>query len=331
MQNAMPYRYHIHASALLVLIASVGTSNARAQDFLENEPNLKPTTGLFMTMAPVLRERQWTIDTIVASQAARETRGQSSALFDGETTQYRLGGNFAVTDQLRVGFSAQYRTHRSGQLDPFIDSWHKAFGLPEGIRDDRPRDALDFQWTERGTDVINLSDRQKGFGDTHLHASYRLSAQNEDQGSWFVAGAIKLGTGDSDRLTGSGRTDIGVTLQYRSAAQPNRRWLWNASVGSVWLGDADLNAFDQRSVLFNGQVSLILKVTKNFSLGARLQAHSAVAQSELSMIGDPVAQLVTGGEWRFRKQTALRITVAEDVIVEHSPDVTFKLGLAHAF
>ncbi|MEL7296120.1 MAG: DUF3187 family protein [Pseudomonadota bacterium] len=314
-----------------LIVACVLANPARATDYLNGEPNLQPTTGLFMVYVNAPDGADLSLDTHIASHAARERRGDRLALFDGETTRVSLGASRSIGERWRLDISGRYFWINKGVFDPFIDSWHKVFGLPEGIRDDRPRDVLDFQVRDNGFDIIQVSDRQRGLGDTRLRAHYLWRAADADQGEIMLTTAIKLPTGDAARLTGSGGVDVGFGLNYRSAPNPDSRWRWSAGGSATWLGASDITGLTERRAAASAQVSADYQVTPNLNLGARLQAHSAVIDSTLNNVGAPTAQLITGGEWRFHDRWALRITVAEDVIVEHSPDVTFRIGIAQRY
>ncbi|MEM7764616.1 MAG: DUF3187 family protein [Pseudomonadota bacterium] len=317
---------------LTALITATALANpARATDYLDGEPNLQPTTSLFMVYVNAADGADLSLDTHIASHAARERRGDRLALFDGETTRVSLSASRSMGERWRLDISARYFWINKGVLDPFIDSWHKAFGLPEGIRDDRPRDVLDFQVSDNGSDIIQLGARQRGIGDTRLRAHYRWREADAEHGEITLTTAIKLPTGDAARLTGSGGVDVGFGLNYRSAAHPDNRWRWSVGGSMTWLGDSDIVGLAERRAAASAQISADYRVTSALSLGARLQAHSAVIDSTLNNIGAPAAQLITGGEWRFHERWALRVTVAEDVIVEHSPDVTFRIGIAQRY
>lgn len=331
MQNVMSHQISKPRIIIPIACALLSMKAVHADSFLINSPNLQPTSGLFMLAAPTSNDARWALDSHIASHAAREVRGNDQVLFDGETSEVKLAAQLPVSDRWAVSLSGSYRWHTKGTFDPFIDSWHKVFGLPEGIRDERPRDALRFDFTENGTTRLQLSDRQRGLGDVVIAAHYKLNVADSGVGSWTLSTAVKLPTGDSDKLTGSGGTDIGMTLAYSHRQIAESPWGWSAHVGAVVLGDASLENLQEKSWVASGQLSATYAVTPSFSLGARLQGNSSVVQSSIDIVGDPALQLITGGEWRFADDWALRITVAEDILVDHSPDVTFRIGLASGF
>ncbi|MEN7342786.1 MAG: DUF3187 family protein [Pseudomonadota bacterium] len=311
------------AFALLLSIWAPTTTSA--QSFLGGQENLSPVEALVMTSVPEAFTDPLAFDIQVASHSARENRGADRMLFDGETSRFKMRGGYNLNEQWRIQAAIHYQWINKGIADPFIDTWHKVFGLPEGIRDIRPRDVLDFNWFEDGVSVIDVTTRQNGFGDMNVSAHY-LGKVNDDGSSWQFNVAAKLPTGSLDSLTGSDAIDVGVGVHWQSTA--DTRWRWSVGANAVLLGDIDLPLDVTRSVVVSGQVGAVYSLSPNLELGARLQGHSGVYSSDLNNIGGETLQLITGGEWWFTPAWALRITVTEDISVDRSPDVTFRLGFA---
>ncbi|MEM7610829.1 MAG: DUF3187 family protein [Pseudomonadota bacterium] len=301
-----------------------GTLRAEAPlSFLDGDLNLMPIAGLFaLEPAPAQPGNHWRVDLRTASLAARRSRGNEFMLFDGETSRLSLHWQHQLSDRLSIAADLPYVWHTRGVLDPFIDSWHKTFGLPEGIRDDIPRDQLLFVYRD-GDELFRLDRNTHGPGDVRLHTRYAMSANDR----WSVTATLKLPTGDVTRLTGSGALDVNGALHWRSDQQPGSRWSFNASLGGAYLGDADINFRDQNSFIWTGHAAAGYAITERLMLGARVQMHRGVIESDIGALGDTAFLLVTGGSYRLSPTWQLNITVDEDVRVRASPDVTFRIGL----
>ena len=265
----------------------------------------------------------WRVGALIqtASLAMRERRGGEIIALDGETTEVRLYAERRIDADWSIAVEVPYRWHESGGLDTFIDTWHKVFGLPDGIRDNRPQDQLALSYFRDGTAVFAIDGSTRGIGDVQLTARRAIGP------NWLASAAIKLPTGDAGKLTGSGGTDLAAGLWWQSPRPPAVAPRISAGAGLLYLGESDLDLPDQRSFGWFAQAGVEVAVGNALTLGGRLQATSAVADSSLSAIGEPSVMLVLGGELALPRELALTISVSEDISVETAPDVTFNVGL----
>lgn len=327
----MQNRWHRLVCALAIgLCASPSQAQDEANlDFTAGARNLSPVAALFALEPPVPKTQDGvTVSLSTASHSVGESEGNNIVLFDGETNVLDAVGTFSIGDDWRVAITVPYIWHATGSLDPLIDGWHQFFGFPDGIRDDVPRDDLQFEYLRGGTPVVDLTRNTRGLGDVRLAASW--SPETLARHGLSLAVGVKLPTGDADDLTGSGSTDVSAVLHWRRQA-PTSRWLVEGSAGVAALGDADLALGDQRSTAWLGHVAVGYTVTPRLTLGTRLQLHSGPVADGPDPLSATSVLLTTGGSIAFNDDWRLDITFDEDINVETAPDIVFRFALSRRF
>lgn len=309
------------------LAANVAATAQSAGAFLVGEKNLSPVALLFALEPPAPDTGEgWRIDLRTASHALADVRGNSSVLFDGETSVASIGYTTRLSKRLVVSAELPYVWHTSGELDGFIDDWHSWFGFPDGIRDEVPRGQLRYTLRQDGVDVLDLRRNSHGVGDLRLRGRWALGDAAGER--WSLAFSVKLPSGDADKLTGSGAIDAGVMLNWQHQPATDSRWSFEAGIGGVWLGNADVDFAGQNNATWTAQAGASWRAGARLTLGARLQGHGGLIDNAPAPIGDASLMLVTGGSYDLSQRWQLRITVSEDIKVDSAPDVTFRLGLA---
>ena len=101
-----------------------------------------PAAGPARVLAPGRISAELRADIVSNFTRARAT--QEDILLDGETYRYTLALKHGIGERLEVGVELPYVMHREGFLDSFIVDWHDFFQLPQGGRDDAPKDRLAY-------------------------------------------------------------------------------------------------------------------------------------------------------------------------------------------
>jgi len=261
------------------------------------------------------------VDLFWGSTALVQEHGNEALLVDAETRETRLTlqGSFMDTG---IGWQIQlpYRYTGGGNLDSFIDRWHDLFGLQDGARSALPRDQIGIAYTRAGTRRLNIDSSAGGLADIQVAIGYELPTATPLT-AWLT---IKLPTGDADRLTGSGATDVSLLLAGQRRLSD--RWSVFGQAAATYLGDGDLLPDQQRSLVWSGMAGVSVATWGNLSLKAQIDAHTAAYDSDLDFLSDAVV-LTIGGDYRFTSGWRLELGVSEDIAVEHSPDVVFALGI----
>lgn len=267
------------------------------------------------------------VDLYWGSTALVQERHNEALLVDAETREARvtLQGSFAHT---RFGWQLQlpYRYTGGGSLDSFIDSWHDIFGLSDGARSALPSDRIGIAYARAGTSRLNIDSSASGLADIQAAIGYELPTSNVALlTAWLT---IKLPTGDADDLTGSGATDVSLSLAGQR--ELGDRWSVFGQAAATYLGDGDLLPDRQRSVVWSGMAGVAVQTWRGLALKAQVDAHTAAYDSDLDFLSDAVV-LTVGGDYLFESGWRLDLGVSEDIAVEHSPDVVFVLGLKQSW
>jgi len=256
--------------------------------------------------------------------------GRDRIRLDGEIVRVEA----AVRLGLGSGFDVEGRLpilHFSGGfLDPFIESWHRFFGLPQNLRDVQPSGRAHV-----------LAERDTGSG---FATAYDLDPQGVHIGdvplflSWFpmpeaaalsfgLRAGVEIPTGNEDLGFGNGALDYsaGALLELQ-VLDPLRVF---ASYERTFLGQADRARraglrYDDLNVLALG---VSLRVFDSFVLLGQAHAEDSVLQ-RLEQDHARRSQLMwfVGGRFALADGAELELGVGEDGILDLSPDVTFHVA-----
>jgi hypothetical protein len=213
--------------------------------------------------------------------------------------------------------------HRgAGVLDGFIDGWHRFFGLPRGDRPSRPRNAYAIDYQRSGQPAVDAP-AGTALGDLALEAGHALLAGPDGRlEGWF---GLEAPTGSRRALTGDGALDAAAWLAGEARLGAGFTLAGRAGA-SVVGGQAAAGLPLARRVAF-GSLGLGYAATDRLGLVVQFDAHGALARgSAVDFLGRAV-ELTLGGRYRLAGGASVEAGVVEDIEVDHSPDVTFQLGL----
>jgi hypothetical protein len=253
-------------------------------------------------------------------------------ILDGETTRLTVAARYGLFPRLELGVKIPYVSHSGGFLDGFIESYHGAFGFPNGGRDQAPQKRLLYRYQRDGVEKIRIDSSGSGIGDVMLTTAFPLY-EEKNQGMTLNA-ALKLPTGDSDQLRGSGSTDLSLWLHEgiggTFAAAGN--WASYGSAGILVMTEGNVLPDQQKRWVGFGSLGIGWAPLDWISFKVQADAHTPFFRdSELKEIDATAVQLIVGGTISFSEKVALDIGVSEDLIVSTSPDVVFYLTLRTRF
>ena len=285
--------------------------------------------GLPSALPARLSAESWTVaaDLNWASTSLLQRDGSEQLIVDAEVREARV----TIGRSWSNGFAAQlqipYRYTGGGVLDDAIDSWHDFFGLPEGARAIMPTDRIRVAYASDGAVLLDVQSSQSGLGDISL--DFGRSLYDTTSGAVAAWLSVKVPSGDADRLTGSGATD--VSLAIAGEHRLGEDWSAFGQAGVTWLGDGERLSAQQSSVAWSALVGIGWNAWRGLDLKAQLDAHSAVFDdAALDFLGEALV-LTVGGDYRFASGWRLDIAVSEDIAVESSSDVVFVFGLRRAW
>lgn len=335
----LPFSFRL---LIVVLMSAVWATSAFAVEITPfRTTNLNPLIQIYglpsETSSTVLSagSSQLQLTQDIASLYSTKSTANEHILLDGELYRWTLAGRYGITDRLELGLELPVTLQGGGFLDGFIMDWHRAFGLPQGGRDTAPKNKLRYYYSRNGVKQLDMSHASGGIGDLSILGAYRLFEQqiDTDHDTLALRSQLKLPTGDSASLRGSGGVDIALFL----SGAMNRRTEWGtlglfASVGALYTSDGDILKNQRENFVGFGNAGLGWSPADWLSFKVQCSLTSAFYnQSSLSELGKATALLTTGGTLKLPGNYQLDIGVGEDIAVATAPDVTFHLGLSRKF
>ena len=271
----------------------------------------------------------------IASDYTADSVYNEQISLDGESYRWTLSARYGLGGRFEAGVEIPYILYGGGFLDGFIIDWHKNFGLPQGGRDGAPKDRLGYRYIRDGVQKLNMDHAGSGIGDIVFSGGIKLYDVSDSavHDSLALRASVKLPTGDSGSLRGSGSTDFTLAL----CGSMNNFTEWGSlglfgSVGGMTMTRGDVLSDQQDNLAGFGTLGLGWGPAEWISFKVQLNAHTALYHgSSLDEISKTALMLVGGGALKLPGDYLLDIGVSEDVAVATAPDVAFHLGLSKRF
>lgn len=271
----------------------------------------------------------------ITSNMAIDVNGGDDIVLDGETYRTTLVMRFGAGNGWEAGIDIPWVSHSGGFLDGFVSGFHDTFNLPQGDRDEVPRDRLLYRYTRDGVERFSVDSGSNGIGDIRLSGALQLYRDGESPDSVLaVRGLLKLPTGDSGKLHGSGSTDLALWLSGADSYEVgDGKFGFFAGAGGILVGNGDVLPDLQRDGVIFGTIGIGWTPFDWFGLKTQLYAHSPFYKhSSLHQLGVSALQWLIGTTFAFTESTSLDVGVSEDLAIAHaSPDVSFHFALSTLF
>jgi hypothetical protein len=271
---------------------------------------------------------RWDLLLQTSSHSIFDVEPGETVLFDGETTRLELSYRRGMGERWEVGVELPYIWHESGGLDQVVSSWHDWTGLPGGFRETRAKDQLEFIYQDPTGTVVDFDANANGPGDLRLIAGYKPFPGQHP--GFAIRVGLKLPTGDSEKLLGSGGTDLSLGIAGDRADSVGVAGLSTFyRLSAVFVSKPDVLGSRYREVM--GYASFGLGYALGSSVDLRVQGaiRTAAYDSEVEVLGDPSGTVNFGAIFRLSDRTRLAVGVGEDVLVRSAPDVTFQVSLRY--
>lgn len=271
----------------------------------------------------------WSSSVIVSSHNIGDVRSGETLRLDGETTRLAINHQFGISDKLSVGIEVPFLWHESGSLDNLIEGWHDVFGFPDGPRKGRATDLLEFFYSDSRGSFLRLNNNTNGIGDIRLLAGWRLASTEGRDTALRLS--VKLPTGDSDTLLGSGGADVSIGI----ATDVTELW-GNAKLSGMYRANLTfLSEPEFLSTRYNqyvGQFSFGLGYVAHPSVNLKVQSRirSALYDSDTKNLGDVSVSTTFGADFRLSNRYQLVLSVGEDLKSGTGPDVSFQIALHYS-
>lgn len=257
------------------------------------------------------------------SDSAQTTYG----FFDAETylTSYEFTG--ALGERWDWSLEIPYLFHRGGKLDGVIDDFHSLFGLPDGDRDLTSNGRLDMLVAADGVVYADIDSPTDGVGDVRAGLGYQIAADADS--ALAIRSRVKFATGDAEKLTGSGGTDIAVWAEYeRRLVLASRDWYLSLGGGGTYLGEGDLIPDAQESFVLNGHVGLRVALRPGIEFIAQADGHTRYLDTPNPLLADGGFIGTLGARFTVNRQFWVDVAIIEDLKDESAADVAFQILLS---
>jgi hypothetical protein len=318
----------------LVAALLTAASPAAAQDVLFNVDNQHPLLQIHAPPAPGERAAigpglwRWDLALRLNNNAIQEGDVAAERLvLDGETYRTALTLSRGLVPGLAVSATVPLVAHSSGFMDEFISDWHDLWGLSNARRNGFENNQLEFSYVRGGTELVALRESARGLGDMRLDLDWHVRAAHHGERSLVLRAGVKLPTGSSDRLLGSGGTDLSLQLlssDHRSLEARNVSLAW--SLGALWLGESDVLDTLRKDFVGIASAGLRWHMTPRFEAGMQLDMHTAMYDSELRTLGRGGVQLSTGFGIRLRGGGLVELAMTQNLRTDTTPDFGLYLG-----
>jgi hypothetical protein len=270
----------------------------------------------------------------LANNFVNDKTSNESIVLDGQSTRFSLDARYGIAKNFEVGLVIPYIVEGGGFTDGFIDWYHNTFGFPAGGRDHAPKNRLLYQYQKDQQVRLNVDQSSSGIGDIQLTGAFQLY-RNPDKTSQAISlrTCLKLPTGDSRQLHGSGSTDLSlwVTAGDDYKISVGHFTLYGAA-GIMGMTNGDVLKEQQRNWVGFGGLGGGWSPARWIAFKLQANGHTYFYKnSELRELNTNSIQLTIGGTLAFSERISLDVGVTEDVVTLTSPDVVFHLALRGRF
>ncbi len=264
----------------------------------------------------------------LANNAESDDLPDESVIIDGESRFISLSLRYRAACWLEIGFDLPFVSHSGGTFDQSIESWHKIWGLSNSERSGL-QNQLHYFYDGAEAGSYELLSSASGIGDLQLTAAVPLSGElDTDRRAITLRTSLKLPTGDSATLLGSGATDLSLGLYVTDNTFLHRNLSLSGFAGIVLLGKGDvLPEIQERSVFFGGLAST-WQATERLGVTLQVNAQTPYFDSDMDELGGNSVQLALGGSYRFRdSRYSLSIAIVEDLFSNATADVALQIAV----
>lgn len=252
-------------------------------------------------------------------------------IIDSEVYELTFSTRYGITDKMEIGIEIPSVYSAGGFLDHFIVDFHETFGFGAGSRDEVPKNKFLYSFSRNGKELFRADNSNYGLGDIRLTAGYNLYASYNKALS--VRASLKVPTGSSSDLRGSGSTDLALWLIAQHDFD-TRFGIWSAfgSGGAMGMTNGQVLPDMQKNFAFFGQVGGGWKPLSWLTLKMQVEAYSPLYSGcEINDLSSYTARLTTGLCFGLPSDFKLDVGMSQDIFWSSQPGVAFHFGLRKMF
>jgi hypothetical protein len=264
----------------------------------------------------------WSSSLVITNALNIESSTDENIYLDYEAYRFNFSYQYGLNDRWNLKLDIPLIHQSGGFFDSAIDSWHEFWGLPRANRPFVEHNQYNIQYAYQSQTPVDLNQASSTLGDIQIALARSLIADSSTTMSLWTS--LKLPTGDEDKLTSNGATDLSAWLALNQQLSEN--WIINLNTGAVILGTGNYKNIPLSDYALYGHIMLGWLVTDNIHLKLQLQGHSSYYdQSQLTILGN-THFLTFGGTITINQCNQLDFAVSEDIKVNASPDASFLIS-----
>jgi len=207
----------------------------------------------------------------------------------------------------------------------------QAFGFDAGSRQNTPKNRFLYSFSRNGVEQLHIDNSNYGLGDIRLTTGYSLYESYSN--AVAIRASLKVPTGSSSDLRGSGSTDLAVWL-IAQHDDDTRFGLWSVfgSGGAMAMTTGDVLPDMQKNYSFFGMLGGGWKPLSWFTLKVQVEAYSAFYSGcEFNDLTSYTTRLTSGVSFDLPSDYKLDIGMSQDILWASQPDVDFHFALRKMF
>jgi hypothetical protein len=290
-----------------------------------------PSIGNASLLGPGKADARLVVD--LANNYVDDQNPRESILLDGESTRFSLDARYGIKKGWELGVVVPYVIQSGGFLDGFIEGYHNAFGFPQGGREQAPRNRLLYRYVKDGQERLKVGDSSSGLGDISFNGGWQAWGGKGEPSSAALRASLKLPTGSSSALHGSGSWDLSLWMVGSNDWKVTYGHLTLfGGAGFMGMTGGDVLESQQRNWVGFGGLGFGWSPARWIAFKVQANGHTSFYKdSDLRELNYHSIQLTMGGTLAFSDRISLDLGVTEDVIVKTSPDVVFHLAWRGTF
>jgi hypothetical protein len=269
-----------------------------------------------------------------SSNYVNDATSREAIVLDGETTRLTFGGRYGLSENTELGIEIPVVYQSGGFLDGFIINYHDLFGFPQGGRDQAPRNRLLYRYQRDGVEKLKVDSSGGGLGDVSVSAGLQLyNDAAQYPRAVALRASVKLPTGDSNSLHGSGSTDFAlwVTAGNDFPLSIGHGTIFGAT-GLLVMTKGNVLPDQQVDHVGFGSLGVGWKPRSWIAFKVQMDAHTPFYRdSDLKSLSSNAVLLLIGGTLGLSERTSLDIAISEDIATKTSPDVAFHFNVVTRF
>ncbi len=264
----------------------------------------------------------WSSSLVITNALNIQSNTEENIYLDYEAYRFNFSYQYGLDDKWNLKLDVPLIYQSGGFFDSAIDSWHEFFGLHRADRPFVEHNQYDIQYAYQSQTLVDLNEASTTLGDIQLAIARSLIENSSTTMSLWAS--LKLPTGNEDKLTSNGATDLSAWLALNQQLSEN--WVINLNTGAVVLGSNNYKNIPLSDYALYGHIMLGWLVTDNINLKLQLQGHTSYyEQSQLPILGDTYF-LTFGGTITLNQCNQLDFAVSEGIKVDTSPDASFLIS-----